>query len=138
MLCISKKSQTIADCMWKYEFDEKSKSRKNFKNPFLHDGFSTNLVHKWVFKSRPDFLDFLQILTKCFKDYFVLVGRHTIFHYFLVKSDFCSLRHLGYTVLKRMTRISKFPLKSRKRAHTVLCTYYIQNWTYYICRKCFN
>ena len=42
------------------------------------------------------------------KDYSVLVGRHTILQYFLVKSDLCSLRpfrQLGYTVVKRMPNI---------------------------------
>ena len=80
--------------LWKYDFDEESKSRKNFKNAFLHHGFSTNLVHK------PEFLSFRFCLTSLkflhsvrpVKDYSVLLGRHTIFEYFLVKSDLCSLR----------------------------------------------
>ena len=62
-----------------------------FKNPFLHDGFSTNLDHKTEFIN----LSFCSIFFKFWhsvKDYSVLVGRHTIFQYFLVKSDLCSLR----------------------------------------------
>ena len=49
--CISNfQSRKPNNCwLWKYEFGEKSKRRKNFKNPFLHDGFSTNLVHKTEF-----------------------------------------------------------------------------------------
>ena len=79
---------------WKYKFGEKSKSRKNFKNPFLHDGFSTNLVHKTEFLN----LGFCSIFFKFWhsvslvKNYSVLVGRRTIFQYFVVKSELCSLR----------------------------------------------
>ena len=51
---------------------------------------------------------------------YVLFGRHTIFQYFLVKSDV----HSGYTVAKMMPNIKIIGTKSRKLAHMVLCTYY--------------
>ena len=35
--------------LWKYEFGDKSKSRKKLKTPFLHNVFSINLVHKTEF-----------------------------------------------------------------------------------------
>ena len=94
VLCISNfQSRKLNNCwLWKYEFGEKSKSRQNLK-PL----FSTRCIfHKfgaqdWVFKSWV-LLEFLHLLTLCFvKDYSVLVGRHTIFQYFLVKRYLCSL-----------------------------------------------
>ena len=86
VLCISNfQSRKPNNCwLWKYEFGKKSKSRKNFKIPFLHDGFSTNLVHKTEFLN----LGFCSIFFKFWhsvsfvKDHSVLVGRHTIFQYF--------------------------------------------------------
>ena len=88
----SQESQTIAD----YEnmnLARKAKAAKILKPLFLHDGFSTNLVHKTEFLN----LGFCSIFFKFWhsvsfvKDYSGLVGRHTIFQYFLVKSDLCSL-----------------------------------------------
>ena len=94
--CISNfQSRKSNNCwIWKYEFGGISKSRRNLKKPFPHDGFSTNLVQKTEFLN----LGFCSIFFKFWhsvsfvKDYSVLVGRHTIFQYFLVKSDLCSLR----------------------------------------------
>ena len=62
---------------------EIQKPQKLKKNPFLHDEFSTNLVHKSEFLN----LGFCSIFFKFWhsvsfvKDYSVLVGRHTILQY---------------------------------------------------------
>ena len=81
--------------LWKYEFGEKSKSRKNLKT-FLK--FKKKFPQIWC--TRLSFLNFgfCSIFLKFWhnvsfvKDYSVLVGRHTISQYFLVNSDLCSLR----------------------------------------------
>ena len=65
---------------------KKSKSTQNLKNPFLHDGFSMNLVNKTEFLNLRFCSIFFKFLhsVSFIKDYSALVGRH--------KSDLWSLR----------------------------------------------
>ena len=83
VLCISKfQSRKPNNCwLWKYKFGKKRKSCKNFKNTFLHDGCSTNLVHKTEFLNLGFCSIFFQFWNsvRFVTDYSVLVGRHTIF-----------------------------------------------------------
>ena len=75
-LCISKAKQLLIMKIWI--------PQKFLKNPFLHDGFSTNVVHKTETDAR------------------------FIYARFIVKRTMKRLMpavHLGYTVLKRMPNI---------------------------------
>ena len=109
--CISNfQSRKPNNCwLWKYEFGEKSKSRKNVQKNFSPRWiFHKFGAQDWVFKSWV-LLDFLQIFT--------------IFQYLLV----IYVRFVHYiqaTQFWKGCRISKQPLKSRKRTHAVLCAYY--------------
>ena len=110
VLCIStysvkKAKQLLIMKIWIW--CEKQKPQK-FTKPF---------PPRWIFQiwcTRLRFLNlgFCSIFFKFWQDYYsVLVGRHTMFRYFLVKSDLCqwfiNVRSVysGYTVLKRMPNI---------------------------------
>ena len=103
----SQESQTIAD----YEnmnLLRKAKAAK-FKTLFLRDGFSTNLVYKTEFLNFGFCSFFFEFWhgVGFVKDCSVLVGRHTIFQCFLVKSDLCSLRPFSLCRSEKICRISK-------------------------------
>ena len=79
VLCLSKfQSRKPNNCwLWIYEFREKSKSRKNLKTSFLHNGFSSNLVHKTGFLN----LGFCSIFVKFWHSNFV--KDYSVFGFYL-------------------------------------------------------